>query len=395
MSASASPLAGIRVIEIGGYIAAPYATSLLCSLGAEVIKIEQPEGGDAFRRNLNDRSPYFAQYNSGKRSVAIDLRHVDGNRAVRKLIATSDVLLDNLRPGRLDTLGLGRTAMRELNAQLIQVSVTGFGAEGPLAARPAYDSVGQSYGGLYSLLNDEADERLTGTCLADLITGLVTATGVLAALNGRSRTGAGGDVDTSMLEGISTITIDAMTQLSELGRAPKREARHPQAQSFVVTTADGGKFTLHLSSSQNFWGRLVTVIGREDLLTDPDYVTYPDRVRNYVALREQIAPAFRSRSSATWDAALTGADVPFAPVLDLAEVTELPQVKLLEMFTQAPDNLNLVRAPWRFDGSRPERDLRVPRLGEHTIAVLSAVLGAEEIASLLAAGTAVNAEPPT
>ncbi len=389
---STAPLAGIRVVELGGYIAAPYASSLLCSLGADVVKIEQPDGGDAFRRSIDDRSPYFAQYNAGKKSVALDLRQAEGRRVVRELLAGSDVFLENLRPGKVAAMGLGRDTCRELNPALICASVSGFGSSGPLVSRPAYDSVGQSIGGLYSLLNDDGDARLTGTCIADLMTGVVTAMGVLAALCGRARSGTGVDVDTSMLESISALTIDAMTQLSELGHAPTRESRHPQAQSFVVTSSDGDKFTLHLSSSQTFWRRLAIVIGREDLIDQPAYVQYTDRVENYATLRTEVLAAFAARPTEYWEKALSEADVPFAPVLDLAQVADLPQTKLLDLFTPAPehDDLNLVRAPWRFDGSRPEREAHVPRLGEHTSEVLGTVLGPDEITALLAAGIAVQ-----
>src|SRR5581483_2402682 len=249
MTSAVAPLAGVRVVEIGGYIAAPYASSILRSLGAEVIKVEQPGDGDAFRRGVDDLSPYFVQYNSGKKSIAVDLRRDDGLAVVRGLIDRSNVLVENLRPGKLRALGLGPEECRETNPGLVYASVTGFGETGPLAQRAAYDSVGQSVSGFYSLLNDDGDARLSGTCLGDLITGFATATGILAQLYGSGRTGRGAVVDTSMLECATALTIDAVTQLGELGRAPTRESRHPQAQSFVVTTADGAQLTLHLSSS--------------------------------------------------------------------------------------------------------------------------------------------------
>jgi formyl-CoA transferase len=312
-----APLAGIRILELGSYIAAPYASSLLVSLGAAVVKVEPPVHGDAFRRGQGAESPYFVQYNTGKRSIGIDLGSPEGVELVRKMIGEFDVLLENLRPGKLVSLGLGPQVCLEINPRLVYVSVSGFGNGGALCDRPAYDSVAQSISGLYSLLNDEDEPRPTGAPLADMASGLVTAAGILAALVGQASTGRGSLVETSLMESVSAITADSMTQMFDTGIPSTRRSRHPQAQLFCVRTASGDFMTVHTSSSQKFWQRLTEIIERPELTDDPRYMTYDDRVANYRELCDIMAEAFVTRPLSEWQEVLTAADVPFAPVLRL------------------------------------------------------------------------------
>ncbi|MFD2157148.1 CaiB/BaiF CoA transferase family protein [Rhodococcus jostii] len=386
-----SPLSGVRVLEVGGYIAAPYASSILCSLGAEVIKVEHPEGGDAFRRGVDHASPYFAQYNAGKKSVAVDLKQADGVELVKLLVRTSDVFIENVRPGKLEALGLGSAACLAENPRLVYTSVTGFGEVGPLVQRPAYDSIGQSLGGLYSILNDPDDARLSGTCLADLITGIIAATGVLAGLVARGHGASGTVVQTSMFEAVSTLTIDALTQLGETGVPPTRESRHPQAQNFCLRTGDGERLTLHLSSSEKFWHQLADLVDKPELKADPRFLAYSDRVENYLELRAVLEPVFSQRDSAEWGRLLTGADIPFAPVLNLADVVGHPQTGALDLMTNGVDQTQLVNVPWRFAGSRPKRETDVPRIGEHSREIAVTVSSEPKVRQLLESGTLFQA----
>lgn len=311
------PLKDIRVLELGGYISVPYASSLLSALGADVVKVEKP-GGDDFRREVNDRSLYFMQYNAGKRSLGVDLKKPEGVALVKALIPRFDVLLENLRPGKLAAMGLGQADCVALRPDLIYVSVTGFGGAGPLAQRPAYDTIGQAFGGLHSVLSDAGAAQLSGTCLADLITGLTAATGVLAALVGRAATGAGQHVETSIMEAVSTVTIDALTQYFDDGHQdPSRQSRHPQAQNFVLKTATGEDIAIHLSSSQKFWLSFIDVMDRRDLADDPRFTTYNMRVDHYFELAEIAEAEFVKKPAREWEKLLTAADVPFAPVLTM------------------------------------------------------------------------------
>lgn len=381
------PLKDIRVLEFGGYISGPYATSILCSLGAEVVKIEKPNGGDDFRRHANDKSPYFVQYNAGKRSLAIDLKSPEGVALVKELIPHFDVILENIRPGKLTALGLGPEDCKALRPDIVYTSVTGFGEGGPLANRPAYDTIGQAFGGAYSLLGDEGHPQLSGMILTDLISGISTATGILAALVGRAATGEGQHVQTSLMESISTLTVDAFTQYFENGHtSPSRESRHPQAQNFCLLTSTGDSVAIHLSSSQKFWRGFVATIDRPELLEDPRFTTYNDRVKHYFELAEIVEPIFLERSGAEWEKLLSENDVPFAPVLTMHDFAHHPQVEWLELIEPERDGLSLVRPPWRFNGQRPERESKAPRVGQDSKAVAAEVLPAERVEALVASG---------
>ncbi|CAG9274682.1 CaiB/BaiF CoA transferase family protein [Paraburkholderia unamae] len=391
---SSKPLAGVRVLEVGAYISAPYAGMLLSALGADVVKIE-PLDGEAFRRGIGNASHYFVQYNAGKRSVAVDLKSPEGVRLIKTLLPQFDVLTENMRPGKMEKLGLGVEVCREINPRLVYASVSGFGSGGPLSDRPAYDTIGQSYGGFYHMMNDEGHARLTGTCLADLITGVSATMGILAALLGRerSREGTGALVETSLLEAISLLTIDAITQRSETSQDPTRESRHPQAQNFCLNTASGGAVTLHLSGSEKFWAALTRAIERPDLFDDPRFRRYSDRVvpENYRALVAILEEAFATRSRDEWERRLAEADVPYAPVLSLSELAAHPQVRWLELMGASPDGQTLVRPPWRFDGQRPQRGEPTAHVGEHTRQVLREILSESEVEALIANGTVASA----
>jgi crotonobetainyl-CoA:carnitine CoA-transferase CaiB-like acyl-CoA transferase len=378
------PLTGIKVLEIAAYISGPYAGSLLAALGAEVVKIEPPDG-EAFRIGRNEASPYFRQYNSGKKSVALDLKSEQGVSVVKSLLPRYDVLIENMRPGKLNALGLGAEVCRAINPQLIYASVSGFGSGGPLRDRPAYDSIGQSFGGVYTVMNDNDDVRLTGTCIADLISGVSTTAGILAALVGRDRGSGGTQIETSVLESMSLLTVDALTQAFDADLDPVRETRHPQAQNFCLKTASGNFISMHLSSSERFWKSLARAVGREDLLKDARYNLYAERTKpeNFAFIKKVMEEEFIKRPRDEWERRLTDADVPFAPALTMREVISHPQTEWLGLFNRQSPDFALVQPPWRFDGTRAARDGRAPRIGEHTLEVLREVRSSEELESLL------------
>jgi len=387
------PLAGIRVLEVGAYISAPYAGVILQSLGAEVVKIE-PLEGEAFRRGEDNRSPYFIQYNTGKKSVALNLKSERGLETIRNLVPRFDVLIENMRPGKMASLHLSEAECRSLNPKLIYTSISGFGSGGPLMNRPAYDTMGQSMGGIYSIMNDAGNRRLTGTCIADLITGVNSAMGILAALLGRERDvkRQGMHVETSIIEAMSTLTIDALTQAFEIDDDPVRNTRHPHAQNFCLETADGRAITMHLSVSQKFWRALARVIEREDLIDDPRFRTYDDRrvPKHYEELVRIMAAAFIQRPRAEWEHILSDADVPFAPVLTMHEVAEHEQTKWLNLHGPKVGDLPMIRPPWRFDGERPTRSDHPAHVGEHTREILKEIYNEQEIDELLSGRVALQ-----
>lgn len=383
----ALPLTGIRVMELGGYISAPFGTSMLAALGAEVVKIERPGTGDEFRRGKNETEPYFRQYNAGKLSVAVDIKRPEGAELVRALVPRFDVVVENMRPGKVDALGLGYDACKTARADIIYTSVTGFGANGPMAQRPAYDTIGQAFGGVYSIMNRRGQEQLSGTCLADLITGSMTVTGILAALVGRGANGNGVRVETSLAEAISTLTIDAMTQYyADGGVDPDLNSRRPQGQIFVLRTASGDPLAVHLSSSQKFWTSFVHVLGRPELAEDPRFETYAQRCEHYFELVPIVGEVFATRPASEWEFLLDKYDVPFTPVMTVSKYLDHPQTKWLAMTEPEEDGLALVRPPWRFDGSRPRRTGATPKVGEHTREIAGEVLEARRIDELVSAG---------
>lgn len=385
------PLAGIRVLELGSYISGPYAGSLLASMGADVVKIESPDG-DAFRRGAGIESPYFVQYNSGKRSMAVNLKTPEGLALVRSLLPKFDVLIENSRPGKTAALGLGPEECLKINPGLVYSAASGFGDGGEWRDRAAYDSIGQSMGGYYAIMNEPGKPQLTGTCVGDLITAICATMGILAGLVKRSRDpdGKGLLSQTSLLEAMSTLTIDAMTQYHETGVAPSLRSRHPQAQNFCLLTGSGQSITLHLSSSQKFWRALTNAMEQPELADEPRFATYNDRVANYFDLLPILQKAFLERSAEDWEARLIAADVPFAPVLTMETLYRHPQSEWLEMYEPRHNGHVLVRPPLRFFGERPSRDRAVAEVGEHSREIAAEVLPAAEVEDLLTRGILVQ-----
>jgi crotonobetainyl-CoA:carnitine CoA-transferase CaiB-like acyl-CoA transferase len=382
------PLTGIRVLEFGGYISLPYATSLLNSLGADVVKVERPITGDDFRRGVGVESFFFRQYNAGKRSLSLDLKRPEGIEVVKDLIPRFDVVVENMRPGKMQSLGLGRADCLKLRSDLIYASITGFGSGGPLALQPAYDTIGQAYGALMSVLSNAGSAQLSGAALADLITGFAAVTGILASLIAREYTGKPQYVETSLMEAVSVLTIDAMTQYFDSGhQEPTRQSRHPQAQNFVVKTAAGDDLVMHLSSSSKFWLSFLDVIERVDLADDPRFTTYPDRCQNYFELADIVVPEFLRKTSDEWVALLAKHDVPYAPVATMSEYIHNPQVEWLELVEPEENGLSLLRPPWSFEGRRPRRNSHVAAVGEHSREIALEVYEKEAVERLITDGT--------
>jgi len=391
---SAKPLTGIRVLELGSYISAPYAGSILAALGAEVVKIEPP-GGDPFRRGQGAESLYYRQYNAGKKSIAVNLKSPDGVALIKGLLPKFDVLLENSRPGKTAALGLGAEVCLQINPRLIYSEVSGFGDSGTWRDRAAYDTIGQSMSGIYSIMNDQGKAALTGTCIGDLTTAIVSCMGVLAGLVGRGLhpEGSGMTTQTSLLEAISTITIDAMTQYYDTGTTPTRRSRHPQAQNFCVMTASGQALSVHLSSSQKFWENFARCLGREDLLQDPRFSSFTTRETHYFTLLALVEETVAAKDLAWWEERLVAFDVPFAPVLTMETLSQHPQYQHLGMQERDAEGRVLVQLPWRMNGTRPKRDDTVAQIGEHTLDYAAGVLPPEKLRELLEGGVLRHYSP--
>ena len=264
MAAVVSPLAGITVLEVASFIAGPYAGMLLADLGAQVIKVETPDGGDPFRGfDTGRESPGFWAYNRGKRSITLNLREPAAIEVMGHLIRDADVLLENMRPGAMDRLGLGYAHANAINPRLVYASVTGFGASGPYRDRPAYDGIGQALSGLLSLLSDRTAIQPIGPNFSDSLAGLFAAYGILAALVARSQTGAGQHVQTSLVAATLAFLVAPATDTLNGAPAPGPLSRPTSSQTYAWLASDGLPLTVHLSSPPKFWEGLArATVGR-------------------------------------------------------------------------------------------------------------------------------------
>ena len=372
----AGALDGVKVVEFTSYVSGPYAGMLLGDFGADVVKIEPPKGGDPFRGwGASGYSATFGSVNRNKRSIALDLRTPAGVEAARKLMLDADVVIENLRAGALDRLGLGWDDIREANPRLIYCSITGFGDLGPYAERPGYDTVGQAMGGLLSLLTDMNDPKPMGISLSDHLGGMAAALGILAALNARTKTGRGQRVSTSLLESTISFLAENAARFFENGETPARATRTHIAQVFAFVAGDERPFVIHLSSPQKFWEGLLAAVARPDLGVDPRFADRKARIAHYDALHAEFSAIFRTQPRDHWLALLEKADVPCGPLYDLKGVFADPQVAALEMVVDVPHPLlgsvSLIRNGVRMSDTPPSIRSAAPQLGQHNDEILA------------------------
>jgi crotonobetainyl-CoA:carnitine CoA-transferase CaiB-like acyl-CoA transferase len=386
----AGVLDGIRVVELTTMITGPLAGMLLADLGASVIKIENPEGGDPFRNFRGGRySGHFIAYNRNKRSLTLDLRSARGQKICFDLIKDADVLIDNFRPGVMDRLGFSASALAEANPRLIHCSLTGFGRDGPYMNRPSYDAVAQSLSGVLSQFVDPQSPQPAGPTIADNITGFYAAYGILGALHERGRTGKGRRIETNMLEATIAFAPDAFINHKRYGMAAGPLTRVGASQSYAFRCQDGKLIAIHMSSQPKFWDGLLSALERPDLGTNPDFASRENRISNYTALRDALAKIFAIRPRSHWAQRLEAEDVPYAPVHSVSEVMEDDQVRHLQTFYQVrhPEEGDVwgVHPPIFVDGERPGPVAPPPVLGEHNLQILGEMgFNAEQIADLKA-----------
>lgn len=372
-----SPLSGIKVIEITTMITGPLAGMMLADLGADVIKVEQPEGGDPFRSFRDGLySPHFCSYNRNKRSIVLDLQSQNGKRALEALIERSDVLIENFRPGVIDRLGFEDNRVVEINNQLIRCHISGFGSGGPYANRPAYDAVAQAISGMSSLFLEQKNPKIAGPTIADNVTGQYACNAILAALLERERTGAARRIDVNMLDATIAFIPDPFGYYTEMGLISDPHLRTRTSQSYAFCCSDEKIIAVHLSSQEKFWRQFVETIGLPELLENLQTSTRAMRIANYDVIQKLAADVFFRHPRAYWLEQLEKRDIPFAPVYDVMEVFSDPQVQYLDCFFELKHktmgSVKSIRRPIYFDGTRADQPtVAPPMLGEHTEEVLT------------------------
>ena len=372
---SNQPLSGLVVIEIGHSIAAPYAGMILGELGAEVVKVENPKGGDACRGwgppFLEGAATCFHAVNRAKEGITIDLADpADAARLRALILERADVVLHNLKLGALDRYGLGAAELVAAKPSLVCCNLGAFGATGPLRERPGYDPMMQAYSGLMSLLGEDGRPPVrVPASIIDMGAGMWSVIGILAALQERGRTGKGGIVDTSLYE-----TGLAWMSIYLAGFLANREtpARHGSGVDMIVpyqafAATDG--YMMVAAGNDNLFRRLAAVIGRPGLAEDPRFRSNQDRVVHRGELVPILADIFATRRRADWAERLEAAGIPNGPINTLDQVVADPQTQALgQIQTQA--GLSLVGLPLSFDGRRPAFNKRAPALGEDNAAIL-------------------------
>lgn len=365
------PLSGVKVVEIAQNLAGPYACEILATLGAEVIKIERPEGGDDARGwgppFWGDTATSFHTMNRNKRGITLDLKNPEGIAWLKTLLRDADVLVQNLRPGTLDELGLGAATVRAINPRLVYCSLWAYGHTGPMKLHPGYEPMMQAFSGLFSVNGPEdgPTSRL-GVQVLDLGTGLWTALGCISALLRRERTGLGGEVDTSLFE---TALGWLNVHLAGFSVTRTQPERHRSGNAKVVVfqafdTLDGE--VVIAAANDRLFAKLARELGFPQWGTDPRFATNALRVQHKAEIIPALQQVLRTASTEHWLQRLEAIGVPCAPIHDLHQVIEQPQTQAIGMLQAVPGtDLKVVGLPVSFDGVRPGVRHAAPGLGEH------------------------------
>jgi len=376
------PLAGIRVLELSTVLAGPYSGMVLADLGADVIKVEPPDGdatrgyGPPWVEAGDERvAAYFLAVNRNKRSMRVDLRQPRGQEVFGRLLERSDVLIENHRPGGLAKLGFDEAHLAEINPRLVHLAITGYGADGPDAGKPGYDFIAQAVGGLMSVTGfadaDGGQPTKVGVAITDIVTGLLGTVGILAAIH----SGVGQRIDVSLLESTLAMLINQAQNAFVNGQSPDRRGNaHPNIVPYETFATADGEIAVAVGSERQ-WPRLCHALGLDHLTADFRFADNDARVRNRTELRPLLAARFASEPSANWLAALDAADVPSGPVNGVVEAFAQAQAQARGM-TQVIDHPRLgpisqVGLPYKLSDTPASIRSAPPLLGEHSDEILA------------------------
>ncbi|OBQ74632.1 CaiB/BaiF CoA transferase family protein [Mesorhizobium erdmanii] len=388
------PLKGVRVVELARILAGPWAGQLLADLGADVIKVESPDGGDDTRKwgppfvmshdGENLSAAYYHSCNRGKRSIAIDFSTPEGAETVRRLVATSDVLIENFKLGGLKKYGLDYDSLRKINPRLVYCSITGFGQDGPYAPRAGYDFIIQAMAGMMSITGEPGREpQKAGVAISDIFTGLYSVIAIQAALRHAEQTGDGQHIDMALFDTqISALGNQNLNYLVS-GKSPVQMGNaHMNIAPYEVVPVRDGHIILAVGNDGQF-AKFCAAVGLDELSTNPDFATNPARVANRVKLREHVIEALKTHDRDPLLAKLEAASVPASPINTIGQMFADPQTIARGMRLDLDDGhgnrLPSVRAPMVMSGTPLVYDRPSPRLGEHTDEILAEVARLAEL----------------
>ncbi|WP_217351237.1 CaiB/BaiF CoA transferase family protein [Thalassospira marina] len=393
------PLQGIRVLDLTNVLAGPFCCHQLAHMGAEVIKVEAPGRGDLARQlgadpelSKKNMGISFLAQNAGKKSVTLNLKHPEGKKLLKRLVETADVLVENFRPGVMDRLELGYETLRDVNPRLIYCAISGFGQAGPWLHRPAYDQIIQGASGVMSITGDDQSAPLrAGYPIADTIGGLTAALAIAGALNAPER---GTFIDVSMLEATIATMGWAVSNYLIGGIEPTANGNEnlTAAPSGTFETADN---PLNIAANKDEqWEALARHLGREELLTQPQYATREDRKANRAALKLDLEKSLRTRPARDWARELNEIGVPAGAVFSVPEILAHPQIAdrgMLATFSDTPGvdrDITIVRTGFKIDGEAPDVATPPPGLGQHNDEIYHSLgIDDEALAKLKKEGT--------
>lgn len=370
------PLQGITVVDLTHVIAGPFASMILADLGATVIKVEAPGRGDTARGTPphdDGISHFFAAVNRNKHSVSINIKTARGKKLLEQLIAQADVLLHNFRPGVMEKLGLGYDVLSQRHPGLVYCAISGFGQDGPLRDRPAFDGVIQAMSGLMSLTGEANGPPVrAGLSVGDFIPGLYAAMSIVVGIRERERRGKGQFIDVSNFDCLFNILGYYVPYYQLTGKVPQRTGgAHPTVVPMGgFPTADG--YMVVAAFNQGFWRNLCKALGRHDWLEDPRYATLSTRARHSETLFEALCAEMRKKTTAEWEEIFKAGDVPCGPVLNVAELVDHPQVRHRQLLDHSGrGGMKVPVRPVKYGSFRDGVQKPPPRLGEDTGAVLA------------------------
>jgi CoA:oxalate CoA-transferase len=382
----AGPLADIKVLDLTQALYGPYCTMLMRDMGAEVIKVERPQGGDMTRGNgpfVRGLSTYYLSINRGKKSMTLNMETEQGKELLLKLVKKVDILVENFKPGTMAKLGLSYEVIKKHNPKIIYVAGSGFGQYGPYAPKPAFDVIVQAMGGILSYTGEGPGRPPVrpGASYGDISAAMFLCIATLAALHERSVSGEGQFVDVGMLDSQITVQENAYVRYLNTGDIPKPlGTRHPVVSPFAAfPTKDGYVAIAPRGGANDQWPLFASALGRVDLIDDQRFQTGWSRTQNYADLEPIINEAMKTRTTAEWVAEFEQMGIPCGPVNRIDQVVNDPQIKARDMIVEIEDpkygKFKIVNTPFKFSRTPSKPQGYAPELGEHTEEVLHSLLG--------------------